>query len=79
MVYRNSRWVGKKRIEMKWNACHACNDMNQLTWMRWHDEFEAHEKPVSWNEWIEMNLSKMKELKLKWKNWNERIERNELK
>ena len=62
---RNSLWVGKKWIVMKWNAWNEWIDMNQVTWMTWNEGIETHElKRMNCHEWIEMN-------ELKWRNWSE--------
>ena len=47
VAYRNSWGMGKKRIEMKWNAWNEWFefDMNQLKWMTWNEEIETHEFP----------------------------------
>ena len=68
MVYRISWWVGKRWIELKWNARNEWIDMIQPKWMTETNEFRWR----TWNEWIEMK-------DLKWRNLNEWIEMNELK
>ena len=77
MVNKDSRWVGKKWIEMKWNAWNAWMDMNQLTRMGWNEWIKN-----AWIETIElswMNWNSRIEMKdLKWKNWNAWIQTNEL-
>ena len=80
-AYRNSWWVGKTWIEMKWNAWNESIDMT------WHEGIETHElkrmnchqliemKELTWRNWSEL----IEANKLKWKNWNEGIETHELK
>ena len=86
VAYRNSWWVGKKWIEMKWG--------NQVTWMTWHEGIETHElKRMNcheWNEWNEwnkgievnwlkqMNWHEWFETESKGMNWNSTIDSNEL-
>ena len=70
MACRNSWWVGKTWIDMKWNAW---IDLSQLKGMTWNEGIESHELTwMNWNEWIKMN-------DLKWRNWIEWINMNELK
>ena len=89
MACRNSWWVGKKWIEMTWNAWNECFDMNQLTWTNWKEWIELNErkaliemkelKSTAWHEWLTwMTWSEWIDMnELKSKNWSERIDWNE--